>query len=100
MFKIFVFQVHTNLVFPVGWHGQTPLHRACLTGDNEMVQLILDYGGDPNALNDFGESPVHYASKRGMPSLIHTLYLHGGKLDILDKKRKSPIHDAAQTGSV
>lgn len=89
-----------KLVNVKGWHGQTPLHRACLTGDNEMVQLILDYGGDPNGLNDFGESPVHYASKRGMPPLLHTLYLHGGKLDILDKKRKSPIHDAAQTGSV
>ena len=84
----------------LGWHGQTPLHKACLTGDLDTVQLLLSYGADPNALNDFRETPVHYASKRGIPTLVHALYQHGGKLDVVDQRGKTPVHDAAQTGSV
>ena len=65
-----------------------------------MVKILLEYGADPNALNDFGESTVHFASKRGMPAIVHTLVKHGGKIDVIDQKGRSPVHDAAQTGSV
>lgn len=84
----------------LGWHGQSPLHRACLSGDVAMVKLLLEHGADPNAVNDFQETSVHYASKRGIPTLVHALVKAGGKLDAADKVGKTPVHNAAQTGSV
>ncbi|XP_053388188.1 uncharacterized protein LOC123563484 [Mercenaria mercenaria] len=88
------------LVKEKGWHGQTALHRACLSGDGAMVRLLLEYGADPNATNDFLETPVHYASKRGIPTLVHILAQAGGRLDVKDKSGKTAVHNAAQTGSV
>lgn len=89
-----------SLVKEKGWHGQTVLHRACLSGDAAMVRLLLEHGADPNSLNDFNETPIHYASKRGIPTLVHILCQAGGRLDVKDKSGKSPVHNAAQTGSV
>lgn len=86
--------------YNTGWHGQSALHAACLSGDGAMVRLLLQYHADPNAVNDFMETPVHYASKRGIPTLVHILAQAGGKLNVKDKSGKTPIHNAAQTGSV
>ena len=65
-----------------------------------MVKLLLEYGADPNAPNDFSETPIHYASKRGIPTLVHILVQAGGNLNVKDKSGKTPMHNAAQTGSV
>ncbi|XP_052818936.1 putative ZDHHC-type palmitoyltransferase 5 isoform X2 [Mya arenaria] len=83
-----------------GWHGHTPLHKACLSGDVNMVKLLCEFGADTNIRNDFQETPVHYAAKRGIPTLVNILRYYGAKLDARDTSGKTPVHNAAQTGSV
>ena len=42
---------------------RTALHFAAEAGDVEMVETLLDYGADVDALNDRCEKPLHYAAK-------------------------------------
>ena len=39
----------------------TPLHRAALQDGLEAVELLLDHGADPNALDDRHQTPLHLA---------------------------------------
>lgn len=39
----------------------TPLMHAAAEGDLESMQLLLDYGADPNARNESNEVPLGYA---------------------------------------
>ena len=40
------------------YEGQTMLHMACLSGFPEIIRLLLDMGGDLNALDHYGNTPV------------------------------------------
>ena len=45
-------------------HGcRTALHFAAEAEDPEMVETLLDYGADADALNDRCEKPLHYTAK-------------------------------------
>ncbi|KAL5018415.1 hypothetical protein ScPMuIL_004137 [Solemya velum] len=92
--------LNQSLIHIKGWHGQTPLHRACLGGDWNVCFVILQAGADANVKNDFDETPVHYVCKRGVSSLAHLLFQYGGDFSAVDKQGKSVVHHAAQTGSV
>ena len=39
----------------------TALHHAAYEGDIEMVQLLVDYGADPDAEDENGETALHFA---------------------------------------
>ncbi|KAJ8318223.1 hypothetical protein KUTeg_003314 [Tegillarca granosa] len=93
-------QQHPKVVFEKGWHGQTPLHKACLVGDWSIVFLLLEAGSDANALNEFDETPLHYACKRGVGSVVHLLIQRGANLEAVDKNGMGVSHHAAQTGSI
>ena len=38
--------------------GNTPLHFAGMTGNLEMIKLLVNYGGDPTQKNKNNETPV------------------------------------------
>lgn len=40
-------------------------------GHTELVQLLLQHGGDPNRLNDRGQSPLAGAVFRGEDAVIN-----------------------------
>src|SRR5436309_1714665 len=41
--------------------GDSPLHLAAASLRGWAVQLLLQYGADPNAMNRRGATPLHYA---------------------------------------
>ena len=55
----------------------TPLHYA-LNNAPHFVDLLLKYGANPNARDDFGNTPMHHAST---PELIALLFLNGAKIN-------------------
>ena len=83
-----------------GWHQQTPLHIASLSGNVVVLNTLLDAGSDPNSVNNFDETPLHYACRRGLPPMVYYLVKHDADIHRLDKAGKNVIHHAAEAGSV
>ncbi|RUS90820.1 hypothetical protein EGW08_001439 [Elysia chlorotica] len=83
-----------------GWHGMTPLHRACLIGEYNIVLLLVQANADVNSLTNFKETPLHYASKRGIPSVVHLLLQCGAKIELKDQNGRLALHHAAENGAV
>lgn len=67
----------------------------------DLVQLILDNGGNPNAVDKDGYSPVHHAvflkeSYDGL-NILQLLLEKGGDPNLLDEKEQcAPIHYVAE----
>jgi ankyrin repeat protein len=68
--------------------GQTPLHAAVLTGNKDIVQLLLKNGADPNAVGEteglFGStvelfSPLKRAKEKGHKEVVEMLRAAGAK---------------------
>ncbi|XP_071512161.1 uncharacterized protein [Diadema antillarum] len=95
-----IIQANPDGIHEKGWHGFTPMHRAALRGDPAIISLLLEHGGDINALNDYGETPLMYACKRGNSANIATMIEAGADLDIVDHQGRKAVHHAAAGGSV
>jgi ankyrin repeat protein len=54
--------------------GETPLHRAAALGDMEAIQLLLDAGANPSALDARGESPLGWASWHRQSAAVLRLF--------------------------
>ncbi|TWT38306.1 Ankyrin repeat protein [Thalassoglobus neptunius] len=44
----------------IGTDGNTPLMQAASDGDPELMQLLLEFGADVNALNEESENPLGF----------------------------------------
>ena len=53
--------------------GNTPLHAACLRGDDTIVKALLDVGSDPSMTNALGEMALDIAEKHGHVSCAQML---------------------------
>jgi ankyrin repeat protein len=53
--------------------GYSTVLWAAKTGNNNILQLLLDNRGDPNASNEFGKSALHYGIEQNNTGIIHLL---------------------------
>jgi ankyrin repeat protein len=53
--------------------GCTPLIAAVLTGNLEMVKLLVELGADVNLIDGYFESPLYYANYNGFQSIVEYL---------------------------
>ena len=54
----------------------TPLHMAAQLGNERITQLLLDYGGNPTAVDQDGMSPMDYAVQEGHVAVENLLITH------------------------
>lgn len=52
-----------NLNFKIGHKQRTPLHVACLLGDDAVVRSLLYHGASPAVVDDSGDTPAHLAAQ-------------------------------------
>ena len=54
-----------------------PLHSAAAANSDEIVELLLEHGGDPNAKQASGHTPLDAARQNGNEELAQLLIRHG-----------------------
>lgn len=84
----------------VGWHGLTPLHQAVLKNNQEMVDLLMEYGANLNQPNSYGETPLHFACQAASLQNVNKFVEVGAELRAVDSAGRTCIHHAAKSGSV
>jgi len=68
--------------------GSTPLIRAATNGDQEMVELLLEYGADPTIYMADRQTPIHAvlagrSSEQQALDLIRIFYTAGTDIDVV-----------------
>ncbi len=74
------------------------LHEAILGGSARVVEIMLQYGADPNQPNPALMTALHYAAGKGDVGIIDLLYHYGAKPHPGPIAR-TPLHYAALMGS-
>ena len=65
--------------------GYTLLHYACEYNRNEIVELLLDYGANPNIKDKpFHLTPLHWATNNNNKSMIKLLIYRGADPELKD----------------
>lgn len=67
----------SRLVNAQGSVGSVPLHQAAETGDDEMINLLLDHGAHIETKNSRGLTPLFVAIECGHATTIRLLLLAG-----------------------
>lgn len=62
----------------------TALHCAAFRGHYHVVRTLLDYGADPNALDDFERTSLHRAARKGHKQVIRLLIDRGADVLMYD----------------
>jgi hypothetical protein len=68
--------------------GTTPLMSAAAHGDIQVMKLLLQFGADPNALNESSENALGYACSWQQPEAIRILAEAG--VDVNDTTDSGP----------
>ena len=81
--------------------GSTPLHAASREGHVEVVNILIQAGGDVNCKEKWGWTPLHEASYNGHVEVVKRLIRAGGDVNEQDEEDGStPLHDASENGHV
>jgi ankyrin repeat protein len=87
---------------PSGQSRMTPLHHAVLTGQVDIVRLLLACDADINVQSAYGCTPIIEAfSNYGVCNVdvIRLLIDNGADVNIIDRTKKSACHHAAARGN-
>jgi ankyrin repeat protein len=108
------------------YKNRSPLYLAALTGNVEIVRILLsngarvddvritpenamvfkesifrlffEYGADPNRVDILNRGYISYAAVLGLDGLVRTLISAGASADIPDKSGRTPISYAVEKG--
>jgi ankyrin repeat protein len=86
--------------------GNTVLHAAAWSQDDELVIKLLDLGAEINVVNDEGETPLLNACWRDSLDVVEVMLEHGASLDFgycataggCSTGPRSPLHTAINQG--
>lgn len=84
------------IVFMPECRGVTPLYLCCLYGEEESVELLLQYGANHSCLCTSRKiAPLHLAASKGILSMLQMLIKAGADPNVLSPKYGTPLHVAA-----
>jgi hypothetical protein len=72
-------------------YGLSPLCWASLSGNDQMVSLLLERGADLKWKDADGNTPLHHAALFCHPSTVRLLLEHGADPSVRDKAGSTPL---------
>jgi ankyrin repeat protein len=81
--------------------GWTALALAAHFGRLEILQILLGYGSDPNAVSNnlLGNTPLHAAIAGNQREAVSMLIRNGANVNAVDSGGWTPLHLAAHSGT-
>ena len=73
-----------------------PMCLAAVNGHIDVVKLLLESGGDPNRVNNYGETPLHLAARSRCVQAVKILIDAVADLNAPDKWGDSPLYYAVR----
>ena len=80
-------------------NGKTPLHWAAHKGDGQAVQVLLQYGANPNAFDNINNTPLHLSARLGSLCCTEHLLSAGGNVYVRNRNGESALHYACEVQS-
>lgn len=77
----------------------SPLHRAVATGNTKVVELLLWWKHDVNALDAYKNTPLHTSVELNQPKMTELLIRNGANLNPQNEDGNTPLHLAANEGN-
>lgn len=74
----------------------TPLFLAVDGGNRKIVEMLLNFGADVNALDDEGETPLMRLDDDADAELVRLLIKHGAKINVVDNNGNTALISAAE----
>uniref|UniRef100_A0A3B3IDE4 Uncharacterized protein n=1 Tax=Oryzias latipes TaxID=8090 RepID=A0A3B3IDE4_ORYLA len=84
--------MNTDIYTSKSTDDQTPLHISSRLGKQDIVQLLLTNGADPDATTNSGYTPLHLAAREGHKDIAAALLDQGANLS----NGYTPLHIAAK----
>lgn len=75
--------------------GKTALIWAVLNHNKKLVDLLLEYGADPNKIDNEGNSSLMYAVLENDSALVKRLLIYNADLNQRNKKGRTALHWAS-----
>ncbi|GLT85917.1 hypothetical protein SLE2022_040880 [Rubroshorea leprosula] len=79
-------------------NGYYALQWAALKNYPEIVQYIIEHGGNVNAVDNYKQTALHWAAVRGPIAVADLLLQNGARVEATDTNGYRAVHVAAQYG--
>lgn len=82
-----------------GSERETALMAAAAGGHVEVLQLLLQWGADPNAVDSLGRTALVYGIVAAQPEAVRILLQTGARPNTADRNRRTPLMEAVSADS-
>lgn len=73
------------------YEGNTPLYEAVVHSNLDVVELLLEYGADPNLSNNKSVTPLHQAAWLDLIDIARLLINVGANVNVKDANGYTPL---------
>ncbi len=81
-------------------NGNSPLHIAILTGEEEYARSLINQGADLNLKNKLELSPLHLAAFLNDEKVVRRLIERGAEINVKGNSGYMPLHIVAEMGHI
>ncbi len=84
--------------------GSTPLHFAAISGNLDIVRLLLENGAEVNAKTNGGDlpgvTPIHAAAFEGQTRIVELLLVKGADINAVTQSGYTPLRRSVDQGDL